>query len=154
MKRFEVVFTPDDDGWHAEILSVKGCHSWGRSLTAARRHIREALSTCVDVLGEDAERIARDAELVERFDLPAVVERILVRYRENRERAAALEAQLQALQVSAAKAIVKRFSVRDAGELLGVSGARVNQIVSRPERPARRLNARRSVAKPVSSRSS
>ena len=68
MKRFEVVFTPDESGWHVEIPSVQGCHSWGRSLAAARRHIREALATCADVFGEDAADVAREAELVERYD--------------------------------------------------------------------------------------
>lgn len=129
MKRFEVVFSPDEGGWHVEIPSVRGCHSWGRSLSAARRYIREALASCVDVLGEDADRIARDAELVERFDLPAGIKQAIARYRVSRARAERLEAALQSSQRAAAQTIVKRFSVRDAGELLGVSGARVNQIV-------------------------
>lgn len=69
-RRFEVVLEPDESGgWHAYIPKVRGCRTWGRSLGAARRYIREALATCVDVLGDDAERIARAAVLAETVKL-------------------------------------------------------------------------------------
>jgi predicted RNase H-like HicB family nuclease len=40
----KVVFEPDGGAWHVHVPAVQGCRSHGRSLSEARRSIREALA--------------------------------------------------------------------------------------------------------------
>lgn len=49
--RYKVIYTLDEDGvrWNAEIPELPGCCSWGESLPAARRCIREALELFLNV---------------------------------------------------------------------------------------------------------
>jgi predicted RNase H-like HicB family nuclease len=130
-RHFRVVFEPDGDGWHAYIPAVRGCRTWGRSLTEARRHIREALATCEDVF-PDAARVARAAVFVEDVKLPARVRRELQRYARSRAQAEAQAAKLRGLTRAAAVELVKHLgvSLRDAGELLGLSQERVRQVMA------------------------
>jgi predicted RNase H-like HicB family nuclease len=41
--RFEVVFEPDEEGFHVFVPALKGCHSWGATRDEARTMIREAI---------------------------------------------------------------------------------------------------------------
>lgn len=40
----KVVFEPDGGAWHVHVPAVPGCRSHGRSLSEARRNLREALA--------------------------------------------------------------------------------------------------------------
>lgn len=142
---FKVLYEPDETGWHASVPAVPGCRTWGRSLSAARRAVREALSTCVDVLGKDAGRLARDAPLVEEFRLPPAVSRSVEDYRAARLASERMSAALQSAVREAAVALTQGggVSLRDAGELLGLSHERVNQVL---HSKAAREHARRSRA--------
>jgi predicted RNase H-like HicB family nuclease len=44
VQRFEVVYEPDEDGFHVFVPALKGCHSWGATREEARDNIREAIS--------------------------------------------------------------------------------------------------------------
>jgi len=44
MAALKVVFEPDGGAWHVYVPAVRGCRSHGRSLSEARRNIREALA--------------------------------------------------------------------------------------------------------------
>jgi predicted RNase H-like HicB family nuclease len=126
MTKFNVVFEPDDGGWHVSIPSVRGCRTWGRSLEAGRRYIREALAACVDVLGEDAASIAKEAELVERFKLPPRVKEKIGEYRKSKRTAERVEKLMESTARGAARELAAlQFSLRDAGELLGLSHEQV-----------------------------
>lgn len=130
--KYEVIFEPDEGGgWHAHIPKVRGCRTWGRSLEAARRYIREALATCVDVFGEKADRVARDAKLLERVKLSGRAEKALAEYQRTRKRAEQLNELSLRLAGNAAVELTRRehLSLRDAGELLGLSHERVNQVI-------------------------
>ena len=56
----KVVFEPDGGAWHVYVPAVQGCRSHGRSLSEARRNIREVLALF------DRE----DTELIEDVHLP------------------------------------------------------------------------------------
>jgi predicted RNase H-like HicB family nuclease len=122
--RYRVVFERDESGaWIARVPSVPGCHTYGRTIDQARRRIREAIGLWV----EDAD----SAELVEDIRLPARAKDAL--RRSTRARAAA-EHRREVAHVAttrAAKVLVEdlHLSLRDAGDLLGLSYQRVLQLV-------------------------
>ena len=121
-KTYRVVFERDEAGlWTARVPGVAGCHTQGRTLAQARERIREALSLF------DAH--ADTVELVDDVRLPAQVTRLVKAQRSARSRQAAMEAQLRALNVKAARELTKQLglSLRDTGELLGVSQESVRQ---------------------------
>jgi predicted RNase H-like HicB family nuclease len=129
-RQVRVVFEPDDGGWHVSVPSIQGCRTWGRSISAARKNIREAIGACSDVLGDDAVRIGLEAALVEDFRLPAGAKKAVVRALKERE---ALENQVSVAK-DATKVAAQRLtsdvglSLRDVGDLLGLSHERIKQI--------------------------
>jgi len=44
LRRFEVVYEPDEEGFHVFVPALKGCHSSGATRDEARENIREAIS--------------------------------------------------------------------------------------------------------------
>jgi predicted RNase H-like HicB family nuclease len=132
---FTAIFEPDDGGWCVRIPSVAGCHSEGRSLNEARKNIREALATCVDVFGSEAEadRVAETAEIVEDVRLPAGAKRALARVIASRRDAEARAAKAQQELAATAKTLTRKLglSLRDTGALLGVSHERVKQLLEK-----------------------
>lgn len=128
--RFRVVFEPNPNGWWTvSIPEVDGCISEGKSLSEARKQIRGALAVCGDVL-PDAESIAEAAELDEDIRLPedagaAVREALAAREEADKAEQAARRATRAAIELLTARGL----SRRDVGELLGMSGQRVQQLV-------------------------
>jgi predicted RNase H-like HicB family nuclease len=109
-RRYQVVLTPEGTDWNVTVPAVKGCHTWGRSLSEARRRVREALACALIELPEaEADRVAREAELVERIQLPVRTKKALYACRAKRE----------------------RLTLRDAGELLGLSQERVRKLLDK-----------------------
>jgi ABC-type Mn2+/Zn2+ transport system ATPase subunit len=92
-------------------------------LEQARRRVREALALWVD----DAET----AELVEDVQLPARIRDAVSRGRASRRHAEREREKAQEAMTKAATTLVDQLGVglRDAGELLGVSHQRVQQLV-------------------------
>lgn len=120
MKRVKVVFERDESGaWVVEVPGVKGCHSHGRTLHQARARITEALRL-FDV---------RDAQLTEEVRLPGDLLGMVRQARRSRERA---EAQQKATQADLRRVVSRLaragLSRRDAGDLLGLSRQRVQQL--------------------------
>ncbi len=121
---YRVIYERDENGsWIARVPAVRGCHTHGRTLAQARRRIREALSLWV----EDAEA----AELLHEVKVPRAAREVLRRTQAARNRARRERAEAQAATASAAKTLVEQMGlgVRDAGELLGLSHQRVQQLV-------------------------
>jgi predicted RNase H-like HicB family nuclease len=140
---FTVVYEPDEGGWLAQVPEVQGCLTWGRTLEAARRNIREALSTCSDVFDEP-DKVARDAELVDDVRLPRDAKKALEAARTARAKATDAATSAKDATEHAAKALVRDvgLSLRDAGELLGLSHERVKQTLAAAE-PKRKKTASR-----------
>ena len=125
MARCEVTYARDEGGWWiARVRGVSGVHSNGRTIAEARRRVREALALAV---GDTA---AEKADLVDNVQLPASLRSRIKGYR--RVRAAEQKARNEALDVARilAPALVRNLglSVRDVGELLGLSHQRVHQL--------------------------
>ncbi len=129
-RNFTVVYEPDEGGWHAEIHEVPGCHTWGRSLGAARPYIREALATCVDQFGDDVDRVARDAVLEDDIRLPKAAAGVVKAALKARQHLEAEEAKVGEITRKAVRALVEEagLSTRDASEVLGLSHQRIQQL--------------------------
>ncbi len=126
MKRYRVVLERDESGaWIATVLSVPGCHTYGRSLVEAKRRVREVLRLWVDDVDT--------AELVDDVRLPAEAVAALrqsVRARETLVRARDVAG---SATVEAVRRLVDELGlgVRDAAYLLGLSHQRVQQLYRR-----------------------
>lgn len=124
-KAYRAVIERDETGaWMGHVRGVRGCHTYGQTLDQVRRRIREALSLWV----QDADT----AELVEEIRLPRHARQAIQRSSAARTRAERGREDAQLATSSAAKLLVERLGlgVRDAGELLGLSYQRVQQLVS------------------------
>jgi len=120
MKTYRVVYELDESGhWIASVPRVRGCHTYGRSLSEARARIREALGLFVP----DAAR----ARLTDDIHLPADMRRLVVRFQAARTRAERERERADA----AARRLAARLSRRDAAALLDISHQRVHQIAGR-----------------------
>jgi len=132
-KRYMVRYELDESGtWVATIPKLPGCVTQGRSIAQARRRIREALAAYT---GDD--RAARAAELVDDIDVRALGSQNAELVGKLARERADLEARKRSVTRSTAHAARKLakagLSVRDVGELLGLSHQRVQQLLERPD---------------------
>ena len=126
MAKYTVRYEHDEDGWWvASVKGVKGCHTQGKSIEQARTRTREALSLFV----EDA----ATAELVDDVVVPVETRRAIIELRRIRRIAEAEQAKAASMTRKIAKKLTAHMSVRDAGVVLGVSGARVQQLLEAQE---------------------
>ena len=111
-----VFWSPSSKAWRV------GSATYGRSIHEARERIREALGLFV--------REAGRARLSDDIRLPAGVRSLLARQREARSRAEREQQRARAVVSRAVVALTEELglSVRDAGELLGISHQRVQQL--------------------------
>lgn len=123
-KTYTVVYEHDDTLWVASVPSLPGCHTQGRTIAQARERIREAISLFDDH--------ADKAVLEDDIRLPKNIASKLRKALAEKKKAEALAARLQAATVAVARALTKDVGVSfaDAGELLGVSKQRVQQMLA------------------------
>jgi predicted RNase H-like HicB family nuclease len=123
---YTVRYERDETGWWvAQVKEAPAAITQGRTIAEARRRIREALGLALD---DDA--AAKRAKLIDDVKLPADAQRAL---RQARAARARLETESRKAQDSTAKAVRTllkgmRLSVRDAGDLIGISPQRVHQL--------------------------
>lgn len=122
---FKVIYEPERDGsaWNVTIPAVQGCHTYGRSLAEARRNAREALAVSLDE--DDRDAIAEAAIFDEDIRLPKELRAAVRQFTQAREKADAL----RRTSVDAARTLAEQLSLRDAGELLGLSHQGVRKIL-------------------------
>lgn len=124
-KTYTLLLELDARGWWvASVREVPGCHTQGRTLRQARIRAREALGLYV----ADAQKASLDLEI----RLPARASRVLAEHRNARVRAEKEIGRAQRATREAVQALTRdlHLGVRDAGELLGLSHQRVQQIRS------------------------
>lgn len=124
--RYTVRYERDETGWWvAQVKEAPAAITQGRTIAEARRRIREALALALD---DDA--AARKAMLVDDVRLPADARRALVKARAARARLATESKKAQESTANAVRTLVERMhlSVRDAGDLIGISPQRVHQL--------------------------
>ena len=127
-KTYTVRYERDGDGWWvATVPDVQGCHTQGKSIAQARKRIREALALSVDISGKAADAL----ELIDNVQLPTKLAKAVEAHEAAVEAAENHAAELQDKRAKVAKALTAQgLSVRDVGEVLGISFQRVQQLVS------------------------
>lgn len=123
---YTVRYERDEAGWWiAQVKEAPAAITQGRTIAEARRRVREALGL---VLGDDA--AAQRLKLVEDVKLPADARRALREARAARARLAEASKKAQDCTAKAVRTLLKgmHLSVRDAGELIGISPQRVHQL--------------------------
>ena len=121
---YRVLYERDETGaWIAHAVDIRGCHTYGSTIAQARSRIREALSLFVD----DAD----SALLVEEIHLPAAARAAVRRSERARTRLETSRAEAGEATAQAARTLVEELhlGLRDAGELLGLSHQRIQQII-------------------------
>lgn len=122
VRRLRAVYRrdPEDDAWLVDIPALSGCHTYGRTLEQARERTREAVLLFVR---------RGEFEIVDDVRLPAALRRRVDRARRARLQAEAQQSEAQK-ELAAATSSLKRagLSLRDAGEVLGLSRQRVHQL--------------------------
>lgn len=125
MNEHRVTYELDADGnWLVRAPDIPGCHSYGRSLSEARKNMQEALSLFL----EDHEAAA----MIEVQRLPRAARDAVAACRRARK-----QAQIASDNAMESTSITVRFlnkeiglGVRDIGELLGLSHQRIAQLLS------------------------
>jgi len=123
VKRYRVVLERDESGaWVANVPSIPGCHSYGRSLVEARRRVREALALWVNG--------AESAELADDVRLPSEAIAAVRRSRGARKKLTRARDVAGSATADAARQLVEAgLGVRDAAYLLDLSHQRVQQLL-------------------------
>jgi predicted RNase H-like HicB family nuclease len=123
MKNYVINYERIEDGWWlATVKGVRGCLTQGRTLKQARQRIVEALSLFVD----DADK----ATLIDNIKLTTKARQALDQFKTARKRALEEGVKLQSSASKAASLLIDGMgiSMRDTGELLGLSHQRTHQI--------------------------
>jgi predicted RNase H-like HicB family nuclease len=126
-KTFAARFELDEDGYWAVVAELgpgKSAISDGQTLPKARRRIRQAIALLLDV-------DEKSFDLREEINLPRKAMATLQRHQGAQEKLQADAAEAAEAARSAAQALAKLgISRRDAGDLLGLSGARIQQVLN------------------------
>ncbi len=62
--RFTVVIEPDEDGYHAYVPALPGCHTFGATVEEARRNIEETMALHVESMLADGEPLPEEAPFI------------------------------------------------------------------------------------------
>jgi antitoxin HicB len=70
--QFTVVIEPDEDGFHAYVPALPGCHTFGDTIDEARANIVEAMELHIESMQQDGEPIPVEREplFITRLSVP------------------------------------------------------------------------------------
>ena len=70
--QFTVVIEPDEEGFHAFVPALPGCHTFGDTIDEASAHITEAIQLHIESMLEDGEPIPEEREplFITRLSIP------------------------------------------------------------------------------------
>jgi predicted RNase H-like HicB family nuclease len=70
--QFTVVIEPDEDGFHAYVPALPGCHTFGDTLDEARANVVEAMELHIESMQQDGEPIPVEREplFITRLSVP------------------------------------------------------------------------------------
>lgn len=70
--QFTVVIEPDEQGFHAYVPALPGCHSFGDTVEEAQANIHEAIELHVEAMIEDGEAVPvqHDPIVITRISIP------------------------------------------------------------------------------------
>lgn len=70
--QFTVVIEPDEDGFHAYVPVLPGCHTFGDTLDEARANVVEAMELHIESMQQDGEPIPIEREplFITRLSVP------------------------------------------------------------------------------------
>jgi predicted RNase H-like HicB family nuclease len=57
---FRVIIEPDGKHFHAYVPALSGCHTFGKTITEAKKNVREAISVHIEGLVKLGEEIPTD----------------------------------------------------------------------------------------------
>lgn len=126
MTSYTVVYERDENMWLASVPAVPGCHTQGRTLAQAETRIREALRLWVN--DADTARLISDVRLP-RDANQALAAYWSARFVYEQARHRVRQATWDAVRVLTAET---HLGVRDAGDLVGLSLQRVQQVAAAP----------------------
>jgi predicted RNase H-like HicB family nuclease len=130
MRHYTVTYDRDVESgwWVAQVKEAPAAITQGRTIPEARRRIREALSLVLD-----DDKAAAVAKLDDEVRLPADAMRALKRAHAARLRLDVESKKAQAMTAVAVRKLCGRLglSVRDTGELVGISYQRAHQLMHR-----------------------
>ena len=125
VRTLTAVYEREGDMWVVHLAEEPRCHSWGRTVRQAKRHIHDAANLWFNV-DSDALLIVDDVRP------PAGTAGALRRATEARKRLEKAQGDTRRAWEDAARALVDKghLSMRDAAAVLGISHQRVEQLLS------------------------
>jgi len=125
-RSYSVTFERDESGWWvASVTSIRGCHTQGRTIEQARERAREAIQAALDLPRPFGGRLVDDVRL------PGPVRKVVASALDARAKAAHADRAASEGSRRAIAALTEMgLSLRDAGELLGVSRQRAQKLAS------------------------
>lgn len=137
--RYTGVYTYDerDKVWLAHVAEIPEVHTYGRTLTKAQAHLREALALWTEVDEDELDLESQPA-------LPKAVSQAVSAAKRSRVEAAEADARAMADTYDACRLLQKAgLSQRDIASQLGISHQRVNQLLDDSEGAVRKASAKR-----------
>ena len=58
---YRIILEPDEGGYHAYVPALRGCHTWGKTITEARMMVRDAIDVYLRSLIADGQSIPTDS---------------------------------------------------------------------------------------------
>ena len=59
---YSIVMEPDENGYHAYVPALNGCHSFGNTIEEAKENITQAIQLHIEAMLEDGETIPEELE--------------------------------------------------------------------------------------------